>query len=94
MDEKLILEEKEKTNLNKFENNVENLIVNDVSINNTENYIKTDIEKINIKEKNNSLQYELNETKKKLLTMSEVISELKNQLLSKNEYIEKNIIDY
>ena len=84
-------EENEKIIIDEIEKNEKNLILEDLSINKNENPNKSDRENKNIKDKNNLLQNELNEAKKKLLTMSKVISELKSQLLSKKEFIDKNI---
>ena len=84
-------EENEKIIIDEIEKNEKNLILEDLSINKNENPNKSDRENKNIKDKNNLLQNELNGAKKKLLTMSKVISELKSQLLSKKEFIDKNI---
>ena len=79
--------EHEKNDLNIIDKKVEDIIMKDLSINEKENNTKNNNENLDI----NILQNELLEAKKKLLTMSEVISDLKSQLISKNEYIEKNI---
>ena len=84
-------EENEKIIIDEIEKNEKNLMLEDLSINKNENPNKSDRENKNIKDKNNLLQNELNGAKKKLLTMSKVISELKSQLLSKKEFIDKNI---
>ena len=84
-------EENEKIIIDEIEKNEKNLILEDLSINKNENPNKSDRENKNIKDKNYLLQNELNGAKKKLLTMSKVISELKSQLLSKKEFIDKNI---
>ena len=89
--EKSNITEKEKINIDNNEINDEKSNMNDLSNDINENIIQKDKEISIINQKNNLLENELIETKKKLLTMSEVISELKSQLLQKNEYIEKNI---
>ena len=80
-------DEQEKKDLNIIDKKVEDIIMKDLSTNEKENKTKNNNENLDI----NILQNELLEAKKKLLTMSEVISDLKSQLISKNEYIEKNI---
>ena len=80
-------DEKEKIDLDVIDKKVEDMIMKDISTEEKQNNTKNDKENLDI----NILQNELFEAKKKLLTMSEVISDLKSQLISKNEYIEKNI---
>ena len=82
---------KEIINVDNFEKNEEKYKMNDIPIDKNEIINQNTEENLNIKTQNNLLIEELNEAKKKLLTMSEVISELKSQLISKNEYIDKNI---
>ena len=82
---------KEIINVDNFGKNEEKFKMNDIPIDKNEIINQNTEENLNIKTQNNLLIEELNEAKKKLLTMSEVISELKSQLISKNEYIDKNI---
>ena len=82
---------KEIINVDNFGKNEEKYKMNDIPVDKNEIINQNTEEKLNIKTQNNLLIEELNEAKKKLLTMSEVISELKSQLISKNEYIDKNI---
>ena len=82
---------KEIINVDNFGKNEEKYKMNDIPIDKNEIINQNTEENLNIKTQNNLLIEELNEAKKKLLTMSEVISELKSQLISKNEYIDKNI---
>ena len=82
---------KEIINVDNFGKNEEKFKMNDIPVDKNEMINQNTEENLNIKTQNNLLIEELNEAKKKLLTMSEVISELKSQLISKNEYIDKNI---
>ena len=82
---------KEIINVDNFGKNEEKFKMNDILVDKNEIINQNTEENLNIKTQNNLLIEELNEAKKKLLTMSEVISELKSQLISKNEYIDKNI---
>ena len=82
---------KEIINVDNFGKNEEKYKMNDIPVDKNEMINQNTEENLNIKTQNNLLIEELNEAKKKLLTMSEVISELKSQLISKNEYIDKNI---
>ena len=82
---------KEIINVDNFGKNEEKYKMNDIPVDKNEIINQNTEENLNIKTQNNLLIEELNEAKKKLLTMSEVISELKSQLISKNEYIDKNI---
>jgi len=82
---------KEIINVDNFGKNEEKFKMNDIPVDKNEIINQNTEEDLNIKKQNNLLIEELNEAKKKLLTMSEVISELKSQLISKNEYIDKNI---
>ena len=82
---------KEIINVDNFGKNEEKFKMNDIPVDKNEIINQNTEENLNIKTQNNLLIEELNEAKKKLLTMSEVISELKSQLISKNEYIDKNI---
>ena len=82
---------KEIINVDNFGKNEEKFKMNDKPFYKNEMINQNTEENLNIKTQNNLLIEELNEAKKKLLTMSEVISELKSQLISKNEYIDKNI---
>ena len=82
---------KEIINVDNFGKNEEKFKINDIPVDKNEIINQNTEENLNIKTQNNLLIEELNEAKKKLLTMSEVISELKSQLISKNEYIDKNI---
>ena len=82
---------KEIINVDNFGKNEEKFKMNDIPFYKNEMINQNTEENLNIKTQNNLLIEELNEAKKKLLTMSEVISELKSQLISKNEYIDKNI---
>ena len=82
---------KEIMNVDDFGKNEEKFKMNDIPVDKNEMINQNTEENLNIKTQNNLLIEELNEAKKKLLTMSEVISELKSQLISKNEYIDKNI---
>ena len=82
---------KEIINVDNFGKNEEKFKMNDIPVDKNEMINQNTEENLNIKTQNNLLIEELNEAKKKLLTMSEVISELKSQLISKNEYIDKNV---
>ena len=82
---------KEIINVDNYGKNEEKFKMNDIPVDKNEIINQNTEENLNIKTQNNLLIEELNEAKKKLLTMSEVISELKSQLISKNEYIDKNI---
>ena len=82
---------KEIINVDNYGKNEEKFKMNDIPVDKNEMINQNTEENLNIKTQNNLLIEELNEAKKKLLTMSEVISELKSQLISKNEYIDKNI---
>ena len=82
---------KEIINVDNYGKNEEKFKMNDIPYDKNEIINQNTEENLDIKTQNNLLIEELNEAKKKLLTMSEVISELKSQLISKNEYIDKNI---
>ena len=88
---KQFYDENEEININENKKDDKHSMLNDFSVSKNENNAKNNEENTNIKSENKILLGELNEANKKLNTMSEIISELKSQLLAKNEYIEKNI---
>ena len=88
---KQFYDEDEEININENKKDDKHSMLNDFSVSKNENNAKINEENTNIKSENKILLGELNEANKKLNTMSEIISELKSQLLAKNEYIEKNI---
>ena len=88
---KQFYDENEEININENKKDDKHSMLNDFSVSKNENNAKINEENTNIKSENKILLGELNEANKKLNTMSEIISELKSQLLAKNEYIEKNI---